>query len=77
MKQYTPPRGRAARPWWSIYNLLYFGQFAYTVRNGIHQPFSYFSRPQPGGGVYMVSPICWKCVGVYGKEVCGGLGLRI
>ena len=34
------------------------GQFAYTPRNGIYQPFSYFSRPKPGGGVYiyMVSP---------------------
>ena len=28
-------------------------QLAYTPGNGIHQPFPYFSKPKPGGGVYI------------------------
>ena len=49
----TPPRGRAAPPWWCIYKLENLGQFAHTPRNGIHHPFSDFSRPKPGCGVYI------------------------
>ena len=56
---YTPPRGRTAPPWWCIYKVLYFGQFAYTPRNGTHQQFSYFCLgPNPVVVyIYMVSPL--------------------
>ena len=31
-------------------------QFAYTPPNRPHQPFPYFPKPKPGGGVYLWAP---------------------
>ena len=50
---YIHHNGGAGRPRGGVYtNCSILGQFAYTPRNGVHQPFSYFSKPKLGGGVY-------------------------
>ena len=49
--------GGAKRPRGGVYtNCCILQQFAYTPPNRPHQPFPYFSRPQPGGGVYLWGP---------------------
>jgi len=52
---YTTPGARILRG--GVYtNCCIVQQFAYTPPNRAHQPFPYFSTPQPGGGVYLWGP---------------------
>jgi len=57
--------GGAKRPRGGVYtNCCILQQFAYTPPNRPHQPFPYFSKPQPSGGVYLWGPnesqVAWR-----------------